>query len=124
MSRPRLNPAMIRALARYCEYRGMHEVDEERLRETLAPATLVPPRSGETTAGGAGTAWKDSVDLAVELGIVVRGDGVVRFQEALLADLAAADVSSFRRSLRRVDLAHEHNDGLWDQTADSTWSAQ
>jgi hypothetical protein len=115
---------MIRALARYCEYRGVYEVEEERLRDTLAPATLLTPRSGETTAGATGTVWKDSIDLAVELGIAAREDGVVRFQEALIADLAAADVSSFRRSLRRVVLAHEHNDGLWDQTADSTWSAQ
>src|SRR5256885_1316333 len=96
ISRPRSNPAMIRALARYCDYRGITTVDEERLRETIAPPLLTSGGGTESVGGGAGTAWKDTVDLAIELGIGKRDDHVLEFDGGLLADLAVDDVSRFR----------------------------
>src|SRR5215472_4191143 len=105
ISRPRSNPAMIRALARYCSFREVTGVEEDRARETLAPATLITGRGGDGTAAVAGSAWRDSIDLAVELQILEREDGALRFRDGLLVDLGMEDLSRFRRALRRVVLA-------------------
>jgi hypothetical protein len=123
ISRPRSNPAMIRAVARYCDYRGLMTVAEERLRETIAPI-LLTSSSGTDSAAGAGTAWKDTVDLAIELGIAKRRDDALDFDSRLIADLAVDDVSGFRRALRRIVFAQEQNDALWEYVQDGTWSSE
>lgn len=112
---------MIRAVARYFRYRRITAAPEDSLRETLAPIGLTT-RGAVEDPGSEGTTWRDSLELALELGIAERRDGEVAFDERLLAALAADDVSSFRGALLHVVLASEHNEGLWD-AGEGSWSS-
>jgi hypothetical protein len=124
ISRPRSNPAMFRALARYCRQRDIGAAPEDSLRETIAPTGLTSRAGGgEESASGEGTVWRDSIELALELGIVERRDGDLVFDQRVMTELAADDVPSFRRALRRIVLAPEHNDGLWDSDGGEGWSS-
>lgn len=114
---------MLRALARYCRYRNVAILEEDRLREAIAPTSLTVRESGSTVPA-AGTAWKDSVDLAIELGIAERREGLLSFDEQLIAELASDGVPGFRRALRRIVLAPENNDGLWEHGEGERWSSE
>ena len=65
--------------------------------------------------------WRDTIDLMVELGIAERRDGELALRDDALGDLAAEETSMFRRTLRGIILAPEHNTGLWDHAKGEPW---
>jgi len=116
VSRPRSNPALLRAVARYLRYRSMTEVGEDSLRRTIAPNSFIAPGTREDVGAVEGSMWRDSIDLAVEFRIAERRDGQLAFTEQTVEDLAADDLAIFRRTLRRIVLSPEHNQRLWESS--------
>jgi hypothetical protein len=57
----------------------------------------------------------------LELGIGERRDGELVFREDALTNLAAEETSAFRRAVRSIILAPEHNTGLWDHAGGDAW---
>lgn len=114
ISRPRSNPAMLRALARYCSYREIEEISEQDLQRVIAPDAL--------GGGGAGSAWRDTLLLAQEFDLLDLRDGVVVIAAEMKGELADDDIQRFRTALRRLVLGPAHNDRLWDLTG-GRWSS-
>jgi hypothetical protein len=100
-------------LGRYCRFRDIAAIPEDEAAAVIAPPPL---NSGE------GSVWKDSVDLAEELGAVSRSSGELKLLGPVWEDIGHGDVSSARRGLRRLVLAAEHNEGLWSKSK-GAWSA-
>lgn len=115
VSRPRANPAMWRSVARYWRYRGFESIEEENLERVLAPASVVSSR-------GSGSTWKDSLDLAEELGLLTREAGTVEAVSEEWPALASDDLAEFQAALRRVLLAASNNSDLWG-SQDEKWSS-
>src|SRR4051794_14214476 len=108
---------MLRTLARYCAYREGTAVSEAEVRATIAPQSLTGSDPAES-----GSAWRDSLELALEFELLARGDDQLT-ASAELRGLAAEDRPSFRRGLRQVVLAATHNAGLWDAGSNGRWSS-
>lgn len=111
---------MLRAIARYCVYRGIANAPETELQGALVPQGLTS-RQADDAAGSEGTVWRDTIDLMLELGIADRRDGELAFRDDVLTDLAAEETPTFRRVLRSIILAPEHNSGLWDHADGDAW---
>jgi hypothetical protein len=121
ISHSRSNPAMLRAIARYCTYRGITTAPEDVLQGALVPQGLTSRQSDDTPTSSEGTVWRDTIELMLELGIAERRDGELSFRDDTLSDLAAEETSPFRRALRSIILSPEHNTGLWDHAKGEPW---
>ena len=113
ISRPRSNPAMVRAIARYCRYRDLSEVTDAGLQAVIAPGGL-----GEVE----GSAWKDTMNVMDDLGLLELRDSQVLISPSLKEGLADDAHYVFRAALRAVVFAEENNSDLWD-TEDGRWSS-
>src|SRR5688500_11521270 len=96
ITRPRANPAMLRAVARYCRYREIDEISAEDLRAVIAPDAY--------GGGAAGSVWHDSFNLAQELGFLAPRDDLVAVDPTLRDRLAEESRDGFRRALRSLVL--------------------
>ena len=103
---------MVRAVARYCRYRDLSEVTEGHLQTVLAPKD----------PGTAGSTWKDTIAVMVELKLVERRDDTIVVGSELKGDLADDDLDVFRRALRLTTFADDSNSSLWE-TDGGRWSS-
>ena len=120
VSKPRSHPALLRCIFGYLSLRERTDIDAGDLRQVIASAPVVQgEKNPEPDADWKedGSMWRDSIDVAVELGALTRdGDRLTVGDQSLLG--AAADEGSFRSALRRRVLAADNTDGLWD----GSWS--
>lgn len=111
---------MLRCIFGYLALRDRSEIDIRELRQVVASAPVVQADKGpepDADWNEEGSMWRDSIDVAVELGALQRdGDGITVGDPTLAG--AAADEGSFRTALRRRVLAAENSDGLWE----GSWS--
>lgn len=105
---------MLRALARYCDYRGVKAAPEEHLRNVIS----------QHRADAEGSVWSDTILVAEELGVLSKDDsGVLRLDRSTIRELAADDDKTYRRALRRRVMGVEHNNDPWS-TTDGRWSSE
>jgi hypothetical protein len=103
---------MLRALARYCQYRGIKDAPEHTLRN------VVTQHRGDVD----GSVWSDTLLVAAELGVLSNEAGVLQLDGSSIRELAVDDDHMFRRALRRRVMAYDHNHDPWD-TVDGRWSS-
>lgn len=111
---------MVRAIARYCAFRGTSEIDESELEGAVAPMSL---GDGGRGAPKGGSVWSDTIGLCEEFGLVTKGGGTVRVDERVTEQFAEGDVARFRANLRAEVFASANNDGLWETTRKGSWSS-
>src|SRR4051812_33226800 len=105
ISKPRSHPAMVRSMLSYMALRDRTEIDIREFRQVIASAPVVQSAKEEPPEPDLdwkedGSMWRDSLDVAVEPGILRRDGERVPLIESTLAATTASD-RDFRTALRR-----------------------